>query len=163
MYLLGTWRNGYIVALCRCRCTPCGFESRLVQDFQRNIMFFPFKYWDIVKMVCSWARHFALKCFTWLRWKWVPGWTVIAMCMISSMRRNGCRTVCFPGSWNGTRMNRSIDQGVNVKSDDRSSDLISRRKKTCTFIYINLDHVYVVSQIVLVMCNCNTSLAFTTQ
>ena len=29
----GTWRNGQSVALCRCRCLPCGFESRLVQDF----------------------------------------------------------------------------------------------------------------------------------
>ena len=26
---------------------PCGFESRLVQDFQRNIMFLPSQYWDI--------------------------------------------------------------------------------------------------------------------
>ena len=25
--------------LCQCRCLPCGFESRLVQDFQRNIIY----------------------------------------------------------------------------------------------------------------------------
>ena len=41
-----------------------------------------------------------------LRWKWVPGRTEVAMCTFSSMRHNGCRTVCFPWSWNGTRMNR---------------------------------------------------------
>ena len=63
----GTWRNGYSVALCRCRCLPCGFAFRLVQDFQRNIMFLPSQSWDIVKMECPWARYFTLKCFTWLR------------------------------------------------------------------------------------------------
>ena len=68
----GTWRNGYSVALCQCRCLSCGFEYRLVRDFQRNIMFLPSQSWDIVRMVCPWARHFTLKCFTWLRWKWVP-------------------------------------------------------------------------------------------
>ena len=70
----------------------------LVQKFQRNIMFIPSQSWDIVKMLCPWARHFTLKCFTWLRWKWVPGRTAMAMCTISSMRRNGCRTVCSPWS-----------------------------------------------------------------
>ena len=40
---------------------------------------------------------------------------------ISSMCRVGCRTVCSPWSWNGTRMSRSSD----VQSDDRFSDLIS--------------------------------------
>ena len=83
--------------------------SRLVKDFQRNIMFPPAQYGDIVKMCCPWARHFTLKCFTWLRWQWVPGRTEIAMCAISSMRRNDCRTVCSPWSWNGTHMNRSSD------------------------------------------------------
>ena len=83
--------------------------------FQRNIMFLPSQSRDIVNMLCLWARHFILKCFTWLRWKWVPGRTEMAMCTISSMRRNGCRTVCSPWSWNGTRMNRSSDQGVRCK------------------------------------------------
>ena len=64
---------------------------------------------------CPWARHFTLKCFTWLRWKWVPGRTEMAMCTISSMRRNGCRTVRSPWSRNGSRMNRSSDQGVRCK------------------------------------------------
>ena len=40
------------------------FQIPLVQDFQRNIMFLPSQSWDIVKMVCPWARHFTLKCFT---------------------------------------------------------------------------------------------------
>ena len=31
------------------------------------IMFLYSQSWDIVKMVCLWARHFTLKCFTWLR------------------------------------------------------------------------------------------------
>ena len=43
----GTWRNCWRVALYQCYCLPCGFEPRLVQDFQRNIMFPPFRYWDI--------------------------------------------------------------------------------------------------------------------
>ena len=34
----GTWHNSSSAKLCQCRCLPCGFESRLVQDFQRNIM-----------------------------------------------------------------------------------------------------------------------------
>ena len=34
----GTWRNDQSVALCRCRwLLCCGFDPRLVQDFQRNI------------------------------------------------------------------------------------------------------------------------------
>ena len=40
------------------------FESRLVPDFQRNNMFLLFQFWEIVKMVGPWARHFTLKCFT---------------------------------------------------------------------------------------------------
>ena len=28
---------------------------RLMQDFQRNIMFLPSQYWDIVSMLCPWA------------------------------------------------------------------------------------------------------------
>ena len=35
-------------------------SNRLVQDFQRNIMFLPSQYWDIVSMLCFWARHFTL-------------------------------------------------------------------------------------------------------
>ena len=92
-------------------------------------MFLRSQSWDIVKMVCPWATHFILKCFTWLRWKWVPGRTEMAMCTISSMRWNGCRTVCSPGSWNGTWMNRSSDQGVEYKVNNRSLDLISDYKK----------------------------------
>ena len=41
-------------------CLPCGSETRLVQDFQRNIMFLPSQYWDIVLMLCPWARHLSL-------------------------------------------------------------------------------------------------------
>ena len=108
-------RNGKSVALCPFRCLPFGFEPRLLQDFHINIMFLLSQFWDIVSMLWPWARHFTIKCFTWFRWKWVPGRTEIAMCTISSMRRNGCRTVCSPWSWN-------------VKSDDRSSDLISDYK-----------------------------------
>ena len=47
-----------IIELCQSHCLPCGFESHLVQDFQRNIMFLPSQYWDIISMLCRWARHF---------------------------------------------------------------------------------------------------------
>ena len=69
------------------------FLRLLVDNFQRDIMFLPSLSWDIAKMLCLWARHFTLKCFTWLKWKWVPGRTEMAMCMISSMRLNSCSTV----------------------------------------------------------------------
>ena len=52
----------------------------------------------------------------------------MATCMVSSMRHNGCSTVCYPLSLNCKRMNRSSDQGVNVESADESSDLISGSK-----------------------------------
>ena len=57
--------------------------------------------------------------------------TEMAMCTISSMRRNGCRTVYSTWSLNGTRMNMSSDQGVRCKvgcKDVKSSDLISDYK-----------------------------------
>ena len=34
---------------------------------EKNIMFHPSQYWDIVSMLCPWERHITLKCFTWLR------------------------------------------------------------------------------------------------
>ena len=82
-------------AVCQYRCLPCGFESRLVRDFQRNILFLPSQYWHIVSMFCHWARHLTIKCLTWLGWKWVPGTTEMTMCMISSIRRKVCRTVAL--------------------------------------------------------------------
>ena len=39
----------------------------------------------------------------------IPGRTDLAMCMISSVRRNGCRTVCSPWS-----LNRSSDQNCKM-------------------------------------------------
>ena len=100
-----------IVGSLRDREAACSASDRQVSNFQRNIMFLPFQSRDIVKMLCPWAWHFTLKCFTWLRWKWVHGRTEMAMCTMSSMRRNGCTTVCSPWSCNDTRMNRSSDQG----------------------------------------------------
>ena len=41
-----------------------------------------------------WTRHFTPTCFTWLRCKCEPGRTDMTICTISSMRRNGHRTVC---------------------------------------------------------------------
>ena len=49
--------------LSRCRCLQYGFESCLMQDFQINILFLPSHYWDIVLMLCPWAKHLTLKCF----------------------------------------------------------------------------------------------------
>ena len=65
-----------------------------------------FDLWDILSMLCIWARRFTLTCFTSLRCKCVPVGTAMTMCTISSMCRNGCRTVCSPWSWNDTRMSR---------------------------------------------------------
>ena len=48
--MVRAWRSADVAA--------CRFESRLVQDFQRNIMFLPSQSWDIVKMLCPWAKHF---------------------------------------------------------------------------------------------------------
>ena len=70
--------------LCQCRCLQCGFKSRLVQDFQRNILFFPSQYWDIISLLCLRARYFTLTCFIWLRCKSVSGRTEMAMCATSS-------------------------------------------------------------------------------
>ena len=44
------------------------------------------------------------------------------MCTIKSMRRKGCRTVCSPWSWNGTRINRSSNKVLNCESSDLISD-----------------------------------------
>ena len=110
-FMRGTWHNGYSVALC----LSCSFEPRLVRDFQKNTMFLLSQSWDIVSMLWSLVGHFTFKCFTRLGWKWTPGRRKMAMSTISSMRRNGCRTVCSPWSWNGTRMNRSSDQGVKCR------------------------------------------------
>ena len=120
----GTWRNLHqSVELCQCRCLPGGFETRLVQDFQIKISYAPLNpVPDVVQMLCNnvlyllgLLGYLKITCFTWRRCKWVPGRTEIAMCTISSMRRNGCRTICSTWSWNETRIARSSDQGVKCK------------------------------------------------
>ena len=103
------WRSGDVAA-CRVVSNPAWCRI-----FREISCFSPLNLGTLLRMLCPWARHFTLKCFTWLRWEWVPGRTEMAMCTISSMRRNGCRTVCSPWSWNGTRMNRSSDQGVRCR------------------------------------------------
>ena len=118
----------------RCRCLPCGFEPRWVQDFQTNFLLLPSQSWDAVSLLCPWATHFTLKYFTWLWWKWLPGRTKMAMCTVSPMRWNGCRIVCSPWSWNGTRMNRSSDQGVKFKVGCYVFRL-DIRLWTCTFFF----------------------------
>ena len=65
--------------------------------------------------VVSFGKALHPQCFTWLRWKWIPSTTEMAMCMISSMRWNSCKTVYSPWSRNGTRMIKSSDQGVKCK------------------------------------------------
>ena len=74
------------------------FRISLGAGFSEKYHVSPSQYWDIVSMLCPWARHLTLTCFTSLRVKSVPGRTEMTMCMISSMRRNGCRTVCSPWS-----------------------------------------------------------------
>ena len=93
--------------------------------FRRIIMFLQSQSWDIV----PWAIYFTLKCFTWLSLKWVPGRTEMAMCTISSMRRNGCRTVCSRGVEIAHKWTGPVTRGWNVKSDDRTSSLILDYKK----------------------------------
>ena len=68
------------------------------------------------------------------------GRTEMEMCTISSISRNGCRTVCSPWSWDDTRMNRSSDHaGVNVNLADMSSNLISDYKRLpLSFFLTNL-------------------------
>ena len=80
----GTWRNGLSADLSQCNYLPCGLDTRFVQDFQRNIMFFPLNIGTLFSMLCPLERHFILACFTWLKCKWVPGRTEKAMCAISS-------------------------------------------------------------------------------
>ena len=99
--MVRAWRSADIAA-CRAVSNPA-----LWRIFREISCFLPSQCWDIVKMLCRLARHLNLKCFTWPRWKGVPGRSEMAMCTISSMRRKGCRSVCSPCSWNGTRMNRS--------------------------------------------------------
>ena len=117
--------SGAMVRACsllQCRCLLWEFEPSLVQDIKRNIIFLPSQYWDIVSMLCPWARHFTPTCLTRFRCKWASGRTEIAMCTISSMRRNGCRTVWSPWSWNG------IYERTGPVTSDKSSDLISDYK-----------------------------------
>ena len=98
----------------------------------------PSQYCYIVSILCPWARYLTLKCFTGLRWKWVPGRTQMAMCMISSMRRNGCRTVCSSWSWNGTRKWR---RGKHVKIGWNTWYHII--KLHLFYLYIYLTHILV--------------------
>ena len=76
--------------------------------------------------LCSWSRHFAFTCVIWL--SCTSGRADMAMCTTSSMRRNGCRTVCSRGVEIAERVNKSSDHGVKLKSADKSSDLISDYK-----------------------------------
>ena len=51
--------------------------------------------------LCPWARHLTLNCFTWLRWKWVPVRTEMAMCMISvKLKWQTNEQVQWPGGKN---------------------------------------------------------------
>ena len=56
------------------------FWTPLGAEFLRNIIVF--QYLDFVSLLCRWARHFTLTCFTWLRCKWVPDRTEMAMCIV---------------------------------------------------------------------------------
>ena len=59
------------------------FWTPLGAEFQRNIIvFLPSQYLNFVSMLCRWARHFTLTCFTWLRCKWVPDRTEMAMYIV---------------------------------------------------------------------------------
>ena len=49
------------------------FRIPLGVGFSEEYHVFSSQYWDIISMLCPWARHFTLTCFTWLRCKWVPG------------------------------------------------------------------------------------------
>ena len=57
--MVRAWRSADVAA---CRAVSNPAWCRIF----REIMFLPSQSWDIVKMLCPWARHFTLKCFTWL-------------------------------------------------------------------------------------------------
>ena len=81
---------------------PWGFEYRLLQDFQRNIT----SYWGHCFDAVSLGKALNPQMLHWTQVEMSPGRTEMTLCMISSMHRNGCRTVCFSRSWNGIRMNK---------------------------------------------------------
>ena len=82
------------------------FRIPLDAGFSEKYHVFPLSMLGHFPDVVSLSRHYTSKYFTWLRWKWVAGRTELAMCMISSMRQNSCRTVCSPWSWDGTSMSK---------------------------------------------------------
>ena len=43
-----------------------------------------------------------------------PSYYCDIVSMLCSMRRDGCRSVCSPWGWDGTRINGSSDQGVKI-------------------------------------------------
>ena len=61
--------------------SACRASSRIAWcQIVREISCFPLQRWDSdLSMLCPWARHFTLKCFTSLRCKWVPGMTEMAI------------------------------------------------------------------------------------
>ena len=57
----------------------------------------PLQHWDIlVSMLCPWARHPTLKCFTSLRCNWVPGTEMVII--VRQITSTTCRQCCMlPG------------------------------------------------------------------
>ena len=109
-YMDRTWR----AALCfACQWLMWGFESRLVQDYQRNIMFLPSQYWDIFSEIVSLGKahlpsHGSIdsgvnEYLVGQRWqcvRLVPSAEIAASAVCSKK-----------GSWNGTWMSKFSDQG----------------------------------------------------
>ena len=101
------------------------FWTPLGAEFSKKYHVSPLSILSIVSMLCFWTGHVTRTCFTWLTCECVPGRTEMAMCTVSSMRRNGCRTASFTWSWYGTRMSWSNDQQVQWPGGRMKSQLMS--------------------------------------
>ena len=84
-------------------------------------------YFDVVSL----AKHFTIiLCFNWLRCKWVPGRTEMAMCATSSYGRNGCKCCIFKKRGLKWYMNEQVLwPGVSVKRTEHCMCPLCIRKK----------------------------------
>ena len=52
-YSIGLWHNGQRVTLCISNCLSCEFDTRLVQDSQRNNLFLPLNAGTSLFRICA--------------------------------------------------------------------------------------------------------------
>ena len=122
------WRFANVAA---CRAVSDPVWCRI---FRGMSFFSPLNVWTLFRCcVRGQCTLVTLTCFTWLLCKLLHHRTEMAIC---AMRRNGCRTVLSPWSWNGTRTIRCSDQWVDCKRR------LMKCYLTATWIFIfNLPYV----------------------